>query len=63
MSLTALMERVHSDGAIPPGRKYFLLMVFEGSSIWKLLQDEGKRLGFRKKQSEKEIIDRRLYLT
>jgi len=20
------MERVHSDGAIPPGRKYFLLM-------------------------------------
>ena len=26
MSLTALTERVHSDGAIPPGRKYFLLM-------------------------------------
>jgi len=27
MSLTALTERVHSDGAIPPGRKYFLLML------------------------------------
>ena len=26
MSLTALTERVHSDEAIPPGRKYFLLM-------------------------------------
>jgi len=26
VSLTALTERVHSDGAIPPGRKYFLLM-------------------------------------
>ena len=26
VSLMALMERVHSDGAIPPGRKYFLLM-------------------------------------
>jgi len=26
VSLTPRMERVHSDGAIPPGRKYFLLM-------------------------------------
>jgi hypothetical protein len=26
MSLTALTERFHSDGAIPPGRKFFLLM-------------------------------------
>jgi len=26
VSLTALTERVHSDGAIPPGRKCFLLM-------------------------------------
>jgi len=26
VSLTALMERVHSDGAIPPGRKSLLLM-------------------------------------
>ena len=26
VSLTALMERVHSDGAIPPGRKCFLLI-------------------------------------
>jgi len=26
VSLTALMECVHSDGAILPGRKYFLLM-------------------------------------
>jgi len=27
VSLTALTERVHSDGAIPPGRKCFLLMI------------------------------------
>ena len=27
MSLEALTERVHSDGAIPPGRKCFLLML------------------------------------
>jgi hypothetical protein len=27
VSLTAQTERVHSDGAIPPGRKYFLLML------------------------------------
>jgi hypothetical protein len=26
VSLTALKERVHSYRAIPPGRKYFLLM-------------------------------------
>ena len=26
VSLTALMERVHSDGGIPPGRKCFVLM-------------------------------------
>jgi hypothetical protein len=26
VSLTTLTERVHSDRAIPPGRKYFLLM-------------------------------------
>ena len=26
MSLTGLTERIHSDGAIPPGRKCFLLM-------------------------------------
>jgi len=26
VSLTALTERLHSDGAIPPGRKYQLLM-------------------------------------
>jgi len=26
VSLTALTERVHSDGATPPGWKYFLLM-------------------------------------
>jgi len=26
VSLTALMERVHSDGGIPPGRKCFLRM-------------------------------------
>jgi len=26
VSLTALTERIHSDGAIPPGRKCFLLM-------------------------------------
>jgi len=26
VSLTAVTERVHSDGAIPPGRKSFLLM-------------------------------------
>ena len=29
MSLTALTDRVHSDQAIPPGRKCFLLMLFE----------------------------------
>jgi hypothetical protein len=28
VSLTALTERVNSDGAIPPGRKCFLLMDF-----------------------------------
>jgi hypothetical protein len=26
MSLTALMDRIHSDGAILPGRNYFFLM-------------------------------------
>jgi hypothetical protein len=26
VSLTALTERIHSDGAVPPRRKYFLLM-------------------------------------
>jgi len=30
VSLTALTERVHSDGAITPGRKYFLLMLPAG---------------------------------
>jgi len=29
VSLMALTERVHSDGAIPPGRKCFLLMEVE----------------------------------
>jgi len=37
VSLTALTERVHSDGAIPPGLKYFLLMLeavdVEGGAI------------------------------
>jgi len=32
VSLTALTERVHSDGAIPPGRKCFLLMKY--NAIW-----------------------------
>jgi hypothetical protein len=31
VSLTTLTERVHSDGAIPPGQKYFLLMALEVS--------------------------------
>jgi hypothetical protein len=30
VSLTALTERIHSDGAIPSGRKYFLLMDVAG---------------------------------
>ena len=33
MSLTALTERVHSDGAIPPGRKCFLLMISNNPSF------------------------------
>jgi len=33
VSLTALTERVHSDGAIPPGRKYFLLMYYVNNTI------------------------------
>ena len=31
MSLTALMERVHSDGAIPSESNIFLLMIFQGN--------------------------------
>jgi hypothetical protein len=30
MSLAAVTDRVHSDGAIPPIRNYFLLMQREG---------------------------------
>jgi len=33
VSLTALTERVHSDGAIPPRRKCFLLMYDRGSGL------------------------------
>jgi len=33
VSLTALTERVHSDGAIPPGRKYFLLMRYDRDHV------------------------------
>jgi len=32
VSLTALTEPVHSDGAIPPGQKCFLLMQFNYSN-------------------------------
>jgi len=32
VSLTARTERIHSDGAVPPGRKYFLLMTFQYDS-------------------------------
>ena len=35
MSLTALTERVHSDAAISPGRKCFLLMNRDGSTQYK----------------------------
>ena len=34
MSLTALTERVHSDGAIPPGRKCLLLMCNYQQDNW-----------------------------
>jgi hypothetical protein len=34
MSLTALMDRVHSDGVISPGWKYFLLMRIEYNMAW-----------------------------
>jgi len=36
VSLMALTERVHSDGAIPPGRKCFLLMM---GAIWRIRAD------------------------
>jgi hypothetical protein len=39
VSLKAQMERVHSDGAIPPGRKYFLLMALTYSSPF-LIQEQ-----------------------
>jgi hypothetical protein len=33
MSLTALMDRVHADGDIPPRQNYFLLMTCSNLSI------------------------------
>jgi hypothetical protein len=33
VSLTALMEHVHSDAAILPGRKFFLLMLIKLTSL------------------------------
>jgi hypothetical protein len=39
--LTALMERVHSDAASPPGRKCFLLMDLSIHDLFRIIPDPG----------------------